>query len=356
MSLNLAEQLKKLRKEKGVSQEKLAQYLDVSFQAVSKWENGNTYPDIALLPDIARFYGVTVDELLQVEVIDEKRLYKEYENKAEELFRNGKRSEALMLWQEAYKKMPNNVEVKEMLMSSYYDVDKIEYQNEIIELGTEIYNSDASMYYKGQAISEITNTYAANGNIEMAKKWAAKSVSVFNAKEILFTQIFDGDEMLYDVSFCTYWFFNRLFYMAVRIDNSETISPGKQYKQDAYKTLAKLYEVLYPNADMSFESLAMLVVMHRRISELEIELGNAEDVISKHLAVAAEYAIKSVNVEAHDLKYPLLYGWQVQDAPSDNKQCVRRLKKALADSKWDAYRNKEWFKNAVEKLNEAEYD
>ena len=43
MNINLGEKLKCLRKEKNVSQEKLAQYLNVSFQAVSKWENGSPW-------------------------------------------------------------------------------------------------------------------------------------------------------------------------------------------------------------------------------------------------------------------------------------------------------------------------
>ena len=66
MNIYFADKLKNLRAEKKVSQEKLAQYLNVSFQAVSKWENGNAYPDITLLPYIARFFGVTFDELLCV--------------------------------------------------------------------------------------------------------------------------------------------------------------------------------------------------------------------------------------------------------------------------------------------------
>ena len=143
--LDLAEKLKSLRKEKNVSQEKLAEYLSVSFQAVSKWETGNTYPDISLLPDIARFFGITIDELLQVEKLNEKELYREYEKKQDELYRSGKRSEMLPLWLEAYQKMPNNVEVKEILMSTYFDTDRIKYQKEIVELGTQIYASDASM-------------------------------------------------------------------------------------------------------------------------------------------------------------------------------------------------------------------
>ena len=171
MTINLSEKLKSLRKEKGISQEKLAEYLGVSFQAVSKWENDNTYPDISLLPEIARFFGITVDDLLQVEKLDEKELYSDYERRAGELFRIGKTTEALVLWQEAYKKMPNNIQVKEMLMSSYYDADKIQYKDRIIELGMEIYGSDAGSYYKVQAIREIANTYAAAGNMVLAEEW-----------------------------------------------------------------------------------------------------------------------------------------------------------------------------------------
>ena len=125
MSINLGEKLKSLRKEKNISQEKLAQYLNVSFQAVSKWENSSTYPDIELLPELARFFGITVDELLGAEQIDEKKLYEEYEARAAEIYRNGDISKALPIWQEAYHKLPNNIEVKEMLMSIYFDIDKV---------------------------------------------------------------------------------------------------------------------------------------------------------------------------------------------------------------------------------------
>ena len=55
-------QLQKLRKAKGVTQEQLADYLGVSFQAVSKWENGS-YPDGDLLPRIAKFFGISIDYL-----------------------------------------------------------------------------------------------------------------------------------------------------------------------------------------------------------------------------------------------------------------------------------------------------
>ena len=59
----LHEQLQKLRKEKGLTQEGLAEIFGITNQAVSKWESGACYPDIALLPEIADFYGVSIDSL-----------------------------------------------------------------------------------------------------------------------------------------------------------------------------------------------------------------------------------------------------------------------------------------------------
>lgn len=53
-----------LRKNKGIGQQDLAEVLGVSFQSVSKWETGTTMPDITLLPSIAEYFNVSVDELL----------------------------------------------------------------------------------------------------------------------------------------------------------------------------------------------------------------------------------------------------------------------------------------------------
>ena len=63
-SETLGRRIARLRLAKTATQERLAKELKVSPQAVSKWENDINYPDISLLPDLARFLGVSVDELL----------------------------------------------------------------------------------------------------------------------------------------------------------------------------------------------------------------------------------------------------------------------------------------------------
>jgi len=63
-SIKINEQIAFLRKQKNITQEELAQALGVTNQSVSKWENGACCPDIALLPEIAAYFGVTTDALL----------------------------------------------------------------------------------------------------------------------------------------------------------------------------------------------------------------------------------------------------------------------------------------------------
>lgn len=68
--MTMGEKIKVLRKRKGISQEILAQVLGVSCQAVSKWENGNTMPDIGLIPAIAAYFGVSTDELFGYNLLE----------------------------------------------------------------------------------------------------------------------------------------------------------------------------------------------------------------------------------------------------------------------------------------------
>ena len=70
MDIRITENLKKFRRHNGNTQEDLATHLNISIQAISKWERGEGFP--ILLPSIASYYGRTVDELLgcdQISVI-----------------------------------------------------------------------------------------------------------------------------------------------------------------------------------------------------------------------------------------------------------------------------------------------
>jgi methyl-accepting chemotaxis protein len=83
MNITISENLKKFRKQKGNTQEEVAEYLGISMQAVSKWERGESYPDITLIPALAFYYNVTSDKLLGIEENAINAKIKEYMTKRE---------------------------------------------------------------------------------------------------------------------------------------------------------------------------------------------------------------------------------------------------------------------------------
>lgn len=80
MMIYIGENIKRLRRERELTQETLADFLGVTFQSVSKWERGESYPDITLLPSIASFFNVSYDELLGYDETFKEKKIQDYIN------------------------------------------------------------------------------------------------------------------------------------------------------------------------------------------------------------------------------------------------------------------------------------
>lgn len=74
MNLNIGDKIKSLRKRDGRTQEALANALGVSCQAVSRWELSAAYPDIEIIPSIANYFGISIDELFGYECTRDKKV------------------------------------------------------------------------------------------------------------------------------------------------------------------------------------------------------------------------------------------------------------------------------------------
>lgn len=114
MTIYFSENLRSLRKQRGLTQEDLAGFLGVSFQAVSKWERGESLPDITLLPEIAEFFSKTVDELLG---INRAKTEKEINDKVNEYYNYVNDMEKKhALAKELIEKYPNDFRVQFLYM------------------------------------------------------------------------------------------------------------------------------------------------------------------------------------------------------------------------------------------------
>lgn len=118
MEIKLAENILRLRKLRGLTQEQLAQLLNVSVGAVSKWENGNNRPDIELLPILADVLQVSIDALIGYE-----KTYKNLESQLrqmDELLLLERYQQAEEMALECLSRYPNDFRLNKVLADVYY--------------------------------------------------------------------------------------------------------------------------------------------------------------------------------------------------------------------------------------------
>lgn len=125
MNIRLGEKIRTLRKSKNISQEVLANYLGLSFQAVSKWEKGETLPDVTMIPAIASFFEVSTDELFDFNRLEtEQKVLKLCGEIAE--WRNERPEEAEAAYRDLLKQYPGNDIVMANLLYVLQNVNKHE--------------------------------------------------------------------------------------------------------------------------------------------------------------------------------------------------------------------------------------
>ena len=164
MEINLKDTLRKLRRQKNVTQEALANHLDITPQSVGKWERGEGYPDITLLPKIALYFDVTVDELLGVDKARIEETINAYLEEDKQYGFDGDTKRELELWEKAYKEFPNDIRVMVKLMYALGDdkddvplpEDKL---NRIVELGETILATSTDREYRESAIQCLCFAY-----------------------------------------------------------------------------------------------------------------------------------------------------------------------------------------------------
>lgn len=186
--LKLGEKIKYLRKQKNISQEVLAEYLGISFQAVSKWETESTMPDVALIPAIASFFGVSTDELFDYDVylleknveaiVDEHRKYWYTDKvKSEQILRDG------------LKRYPGN----EILLNCLVGVIPIpERGMEVIDLCKALIERTHCDEVKYDAYRILAEAYKSIGEYSLVKD------AIEHIPEIYFTKLDVAVELLED--------------------------------------------------------------------------------------------------------------------------------------------------------------
>lgn len=191
MNIKIGEKIKLLRKQKNISQEVLAQYLGVSFQSVSKWENETTMPDITMVPAIASFFGVSTDELFDFNLM-EIELHVEEICKESWQYRDTDPAKSEAILREGLKKFPGN---DILLNNLLYTMRTPERAAEVITLCKSLIESTKLDDVKYDALRILSETYKEQGEYELVKVTLEKIPELYFTKLELQAELLESEEM-----------------------------------------------------------------------------------------------------------------------------------------------------------------
>ena len=200
MSVYFSEKFKQLRKDKDLTQEQIADIFHVSPQSVSRWETCVNYPDIEILPHIAIFFKVTVDELLGTEAILGEEKAGEYIRNIRNLLNSGKLYDAIDAARKAVKEYPLNhgleYHLLQALCTACSDETSEKFKNEIIAIGEKIMSCADQNAYLGHKFLLIRQ-YAGWDMKEEAKKivYSLPSEAYFT-QDYTLKYVLEGEEWL----------------------------------------------------------------------------------------------------------------------------------------------------------------
>jgi transcriptional regulator with XRE-family HTH domain len=289
MKLYLNEKIKKLRLANDWTQEQLAERLDVSTQAVSRWETNSTFPDIELLPDIAIIFDISVDELLGVnDSINHNRVEKCIEE-ANHYYASGNIKKMIEILEKGIHENPTNVKLLLNLvvtLFSFYDDDRKNTCRRIIDLGNKIIDRVKDVDDKCSLYQIMAYTHFELGNVEQAMVFANKLPSMAYSKEFILSSIVDAKERDKYIQYNIETLFTNLITQMKKLSNS------KQYSlEDKICILNKanqLYSIMYEKEDFGYENY-LLSKINMEIFKLNLELKKEKDACT-YLRKAFKYA------------------------------------------------------------------
>lgn len=118
MTLTISENIRRMRTESGLTQEQLAENVGVSAQAVSRWENGSSYPDITLLPVLANYFGISTDTLLGADTAKKQEEVNKILEHIKEFHRNGQAEESISYIRNKLREFPDSADITYQLAYS----------------------------------------------------------------------------------------------------------------------------------------------------------------------------------------------------------------------------------------------
>lgn len=234
MNVKLGKKIRELRKARNISQEVLAQYLGISFQAVSKWENDTAMPDVALIPVLASFFGVSTDELFDYNRLEVEQKIEAICNEAAK-YRDMEPEKSEAMLREGLKQFPGNDVILNNLLYTLKSPERSEEIITICKTLVEATNEDDVRY---DALRILATTYHETGQQALVEPTLEQIPEIYFTKLEQMAMLLEGEQSLKaarnHMGLCFDQMINMLLIMRDRLREK-----GSDAEANKYENIAK---------------------------------------------------------------------------------------------------------------------
>ncbi len=257
--MSIGSTIKRLRKREGITQEQLAEYLGITSRAISQWECGRTTPDITLIPSLCHIFGISSDELLEIDIHKSNEEINEYLDKATKLCHQGKWDDYSNILREANKRFPRDYKIMlklaDALVNEYSRKKSREYK-EVFELCNRILAECTDSNIRYEATDILATAYGYAGKNEEMLKLANEMPKSHLSYENFMLYHWKGNDGFAEMQAYIHFLINSLLasidcaYL-YHHDNGKLIYSIEE-NIELCKLQVKLLELLFPNKDYQY--------------------------------------------------------------------------------------------------------
>ena len=337
MEICMKDTLRRLRQEKNVTQEALATHLGITPQSVGKWERGEGFPDITLLPAIALYFGVTVDELLNVDKARIEEKIAAYKEESLRYRHTGETAANLAMWERAYQEFPNDCRVMEGLMSAINREGRWpcpkEAAERIFTLGKRILAESTDNELRENAVQSLCYTYNSIGDKENALRYAKMGGSMYTTRDDLTASVMDGEEGVRASQEYLLGLIQLAAFAASGMTDKVQSTPEDEIA--ALQFGIDLWKLVFSDGNVGFYSQD-ISWRYEQISFNYALLGDAEGTLAA-LSESVRYAVMSATLTEGEYTAPMVKGLPYKLAGTTKNYKGNACNLRLSGMKWKQY-------------------
>lgn len=336
--------IKKLRRERDLTQEELAEKLSISPQAISRWETDAAMPDISLLPTLCNYFNVSADVLLGIDLEKKKERIESIREDADKYSSRGYNDKAREILAAGLREYPDSYAIMNDLMyvaSWQYNAnqEKTAYLDEAIRLGETILEKSTDDSYREGAKQILCFSYRDAGRKDEAVKLAHSLPCIAISSEMLLSSVCSGDEgykaKQHEASALMQFLSNSLDSMQTKLDSGEYVYTEEELAVLRDKRIALLH-IFFENGDFGFYH-CHLCDTHTEQARYYMKTGKNEKALS-HIISAAEHAIGFVTSRNGEKYTSLVFrgiecggSWITESSDNNASQLLKRLDDTVFD-------------------------